>query len=46
MQKETHHENQQNEIFKIEDVQNILYKKGPTLSCSTHFSEFSIVLES
>ena len=24
MQKETYHENQQNEIFKIKDVQNIL----------------------
>ena len=24
MQKETYHENQENEIFKIKDVQNIL----------------------
>ena len=31
MQKEIYHENQQNEIFKIRDVQNIKYalKKGP-----------------
>ena len=27
MQKETYHENQQNEIFKIRDVQNMLQKK-------------------
>ena len=31
MQKETYYENQQNEIFKIKDVQNMLQKKGPTL---------------
>ena len=29
IQKETYHENQQNQIFKIRDVQNILLKKGP-----------------
>ena len=29
MQKETYCENQQNEIFKIRDVQNMLLKKGP-----------------
>ena len=29
MQKETYHENQQNEILKIRDEQNILKKKGP-----------------
>ena len=34
MQKETYHENQQNEIFKIRDVQNMLWKKGPTAGCS------------
>ena len=30
MQKEKYHENQQNEIFKIKDVQNMLQKKGST----------------
>ena len=35
MQKETYHDNQQNEIFKIKDVQNMLLKKGPTLFLNT-----------
>ena len=34
MQKETYHENQQIEIFKIKDEQNILWKKGPPY-CAT-----------
>ena len=35
MQKETYHENQQNEIFKIRDSK-ICFKKGPTLVCMVH----------
>ena len=34
--KKTYHENQQNEIFKIRDVQNI-FKKRPTLVYSICF---------
>ena len=44
MQKETYQENQQNEIFKMKDVQNILLKKGPTLICNIYVSKYIFIL--
>ena len=44
MQKETYNENHQNEIFKIEDVQNIFFL-GP-IWVNINFNQFTIVFSS
>ena len=44
MQKETYHENQENEFYKIKDEQNRVEKKGPpyyTISCHGEFLYYS-----